>query len=166
MRSSSSPSDGNADNAYLSCHYGVIAGWFITGTHDTPTCLEGLGGRTQRGTGVTRSAELIGQQIARPVAVAGTGRSGSSAELAMFPLQDLLHLDDRARSTRPGTSTGNWCGGWSSRIERLRDPLQGPSGELAVRYGRGARMPGTARLSLSRRRNAEAARRVASALTA
>jgi 4-alpha-glucanotransferase len=32
----------------------------------------------------------------------------SVADTAIFPVQDLLGLDDRARMNRPGVDRGNW----------------------------------------------------------
>jgi 4-alpha-glucanotransferase len=60
---------------------------------------------------------------------------GSSAELAVVPLQDLLELGDEARFNSPGTTEGNWSWRLAGSLDTLRGPLQG-LGEMARRYGR------------------------------
>ena len=57
------------------------------------------------------------------------------AELVVAPLQDLLHLDDRARFNTPGTSEGNW----SWRLPRFDEALNGALkgyGERGAVWGR------------------------------
>jgi 4-alpha-glucanotransferase len=53
------------------------------------------------------------------------GVLASVAQLAVLPVQDILHLGSEARLNRPGTTTGNWS--W-------RLPGQALTGELAARY--------------------------------
>jgi len=125
--------DGNADNAYLPANYRGDRWVVYTGTHDNATCLswwQELSEDRRRQVG-----ELIGQHIDAPGWQLLELALGSSADLAIVPLQDLLHLDDRARFNTPGTSTGNWCWRLERPIDALRGPLQG-LGELARRYGR------------------------------
>jgi 4-alpha-glucanotransferase len=62
---------------------------------------------------------------------------GTTADLAVVPLQDLLELDDRARFNTPGTSSGNWCWRLEQAIAELEGPLAG-YGAMALRYGRGS----------------------------
>ena len=49
----------------------------------------------------------------------------TTAGLVIAPLQDLMHLDDRARFNTPGTSTGNWSWRLRSFDTALGDALGG-----------------------------------------
>ena len=60
---------------------------------------------------------------------------GTTADLSVVPLQDLLELDDRARFNTPGTSSGNWTWRLEQPIADLEGKLQG-YGEMAARYQR------------------------------
>ena len=127
--------DGNADNAYLPENYRGDRWVVYTGTHDNATCLSWwreLAEDQRRQVG-----ERIGQTIDAPGWQLLELALGSSAELAIVPLQDLLHLDDQARFNTPGTTEGNWSWRLTEPIEALRGALQGLDG-LARRYGRGA----------------------------
>jgi 4-alpha-glucanotransferase len=125
--------DGDPNNAYLPANY-VGDHWVVyTGTHDNATCIgwwDSLSEDQRRQVG-----ELIGQTIDAPGWQLLELALASKAELAVVPLQDLLHLDDRARFNTPGTISGNWCWRLGEPIERLEGPLQG-FGDLARRYGR------------------------------
>ena len=126
--------DGNADNAYLPENYRGDRWVVYTGTHDNATCLgwwKDLSDDQKRQVG-----ERIGQIIDAPGWQLLELALASSAELAVVPLQDLLHLDDQARFNTPGTSEGNWSWRLTEPIEALRGALQGLDG-LAERYGRG-----------------------------
>jgi 4-alpha-glucanotransferase len=57
------------------------------------------------------------------------------ATLVVAPLQDLLHLDDRARFNTPGTSAGNWNWRLSQFDNNLEGSLKG-FGERAKVWGR------------------------------
>jgi 4-alpha-glucanotransferase len=81
--------------------------------------------------------ELVGSMVDAPGWQLLELALGSSAQLAVVPLQDLLHLDDRARFNTPGTATGNWTWRLTQPIDSLQGALQGLQG-LAVRYGRSA----------------------------
>jgi 4-alpha-glucanotransferase len=100
--------DGNPDNPYLPAN---IHGpdWVVyTGTHDNPTCLgwwAGLDERTRR-----QVEEVVGGPVHAPGWQLLELGLRSEASLVVVPLQDLLHLDDRARFNTPGTCEGNW--GW------------------------------------------------------
>jgi 4-alpha-glucanotransferase len=58
----------------------------------------------------------------------------SIANLAIFPLQDLLGLDDEARMNVPGTEAGNWR--WRYRSEALTPKLGSRLKHLTNIYGR------------------------------
>ena len=57
------------------------------------------------------------------------------ATLVVAPLQDLMHLDDRARFNTPGTSTGNWNWRLNQFDHNLEGALRG-FGERAKIWGR------------------------------
>ena len=48
----------------------------------------------------------------------------SDARLAIFPLQDLLNLDESARMNTPGTSENNW--NWRCTWQDLDDYKKAP----------------------------------------
>ncbi len=125
--------DGNADNPYLPANYQGEHWVVYTGTHDNATCLgwwQDLEEDQRRQVG-----ELVGHTIDAPGWQLLELALGSSAQLAVVPLQDLLHLDDQARFNTPGTASGNWTWRLVQPIASLRDPLVGLQG-LAQRYGR------------------------------
>jgi 4-alpha-glucanotransferase len=125
--------DGNDDNPYLPANYRGEHWVVYTGTHDNATSLgwwRNLEEDQRRQVG-----ELVGHPIDAPGWQLLELALGSSAQLAVVPLQDLLHLDDEARFNTPGTASGNWTWRLSQPIASLEDPLQGLQG-LAQRYGR------------------------------
>lgn len=58
----------------------------------------------------------------------------SVANTAIFPLQDILRLDDEARLNVPGQPSGNW--GWRFLPHQLDEGLAGGLRELTRIYGR------------------------------
>lgn len=58
----------------------------------------------------------------------------SVANLAIFPMQDVLGLGEKARMNRPATNVGNWQ--WRLLVEHLRLELAKKLGEIAKTYGR------------------------------
>ncbi len=60
--------------------------------------------------------------------------SMSVADLAVFPLQDLLGLDTRARMNIPGTAAGNWT--WRYAASDLAPALAEQMAQLTSLYGR------------------------------
>jgi len=58
----------------------------------------------------------------------------SVADTVIFPLQDILGLDNEARMNRPGTPTGNWE--WRYTADDLTDDLAARLRELTEIYGR------------------------------
>ncbi|MDM7937610.1 MAG: 4-alpha-glucanotransferase [Cyanobium sp. CZS 48M] len=125
--------DGNADNPYLPANYQGDHWVVYTGTHDNATCVgwwQQLQEDQRRQVG-----ELVGHTIDAPGWQLLELALGSSAQLAVVPLQDLLHLDDQARFNTPGTASGNWTWRLGQPIASLQEPLGGLQG-LAQRYGR------------------------------
>jgi hypothetical protein len=58
----------------------------------------------------------------------------SVAHIALFPLQDVLRLDDEARMNTPGRAMGNW--GWRYMPHQLHHGLAAGLAELTATYGR------------------------------
>ena len=126
--------DGNEDNAYLPANYAGERWVVYTGTHDNAT-TEGWW-QSLDGDSRERIARLVGQAVTSPSWQVLELALASRAELAVVPLQDLLHLDDRARFNTPGTVEGNWSWRLREPIDRLEGALQG-YGAMAARYQRG-----------------------------
>jgi 4-alpha-glucanotransferase len=59
---------------------------------------------------------------------------GSVANLAMFPLQDLLGLDTDAKMNTPGVAEGNWE--WRYHPDMLSDDLANKTRYVTYLYGR------------------------------
>ncbi|MHB1006291.1 MAG: 4-alpha-glucanotransferase [Chloroflexota bacterium] len=58
----------------------------------------------------------------------------SVAEMAIFPLQDVLGLGGEARMNFPGRSEGNW--GWRVRVDQMAQGVAERLADLTGRYGR------------------------------
>jgi 4-alpha-glucanotransferase len=127
--------DGTSDNPHLP-HRFPTACLAYTGTHDNDTVAGWW-------------ASLDSQQRAEVAAYyqvdprADTGRivwslieaaMGSRADVAVFPMQDLLVLDSRARMNDPSVFVGNWS--WRMPPEGLSGELAASLRRLAQRYGR------------------------------
>jgi 4-alpha-glucanotransferase len=126
--------DGNEDNAYLPANYAGERWVVYTGTHDNAT-TEGWW-QSLDGDSRERLGRLLGHGVTSPSWQLLELALASRAELAVVPLQDLLHLDDRARFNTPGTVEGNWSWRLQEPISRLEGALQG-YGAMAARYQRG-----------------------------
>jgi 4-alpha-glucanotransferase len=115
-----------------------------TGTHDNDTAV---GWWTSGGEGAsTRTLEDIGKE--RTFARKYLGLNGvedihwmfirtlmaSVAEIAMFPLQDVLGLGSEARMNLPGTSSGNWR--WRFAPGMLTEAHGDRLREMALTYDR------------------------------
>ncbi len=109
-----------------------------TGTHDNDTAV---------GWFESLSATEGGQRERRRVLdyLGSNGRelhwdlirtaSMSVADLALFPLQDMLGLGSRARMNVPGTVDGNWS--WRLLEEELTHPVAERMAKFSALYGRG-----------------------------
>jgi 4-alpha-glucanotransferase len=107
-------------------HHYPRASMAFTGTHDSNTMLGWYRDlrRRARSNDTTAKAEL-----ARVQSYFGTSREAdvinaairalfaSPANTAILPLQDVLHLDERHRMNRPGTTGGNWT--WRLKERQL-----------------------------------------------
>ena len=58
----------------------------------------------------------------------------SAADTAIFPVQDVLGLDGRARMNVPGTVKGNWV--WRLKPGQLKKTHARWLGEQTLLYGR------------------------------
>jgi 4-alpha-glucanotransferase len=111
-----------------------------TGNHDNNTFIgwfEHLRPAQQR-----RTLTCTGGDATRPHAAAVRALMASPANLVIFPMQDVLGLDERARMNVPGTIEGNWQwrlpavgldrpARWLRELTRLFD--RGPETMLARR---------------------------------
>jgi len=114
-----------------------------TGTHDNDTIVGWF--KDEGGEGTPRSPEQA--QAERDACLRYLGTEGSEihwdmirmallsvADLAIFPVQDLLGLGSEARMNRPGTGSGNWA--WRLREGALSDPIAERLLGLTRTYGR------------------------------
>ena len=127
--------DGEPDNLYLP-HNLDSNTVLYTGTHDNNTTRGWYetASRESRDQ-VRRYFRVSGEEIAWDLIRAGMA---SVAKLAIFPLQDLLSLDENARFNIPGVvGEGNWR--WRCPLDALTS-LEGPTAdywrEMSWLYGR------------------------------
>jgi 4-alpha-glucanotransferase len=121
----------NATNSFLPHNHSYNAVVY-TGTHDNDTTKGWYRERT------SEEKDLIRRYLARPdddivwdfirMAMA------SVACFAIFPMQDILNLDSKARMNTPSTLGGNWA--WRYRPEALNGWVSTRLKELVDLYGR------------------------------
>jgi len=123
--------DGDSFNTYLPHNYAdpVVV---YPGTHDNQTTIgwfESIDERTrnQVQTYLGRDGGDIAWDLIRLAL-------GSTADLAVFSLQDVLRLDDSARMNIPGTGTGNWS--WRFSLDQLEAGLAHGIDTFVKSYGR------------------------------
>ena len=125
--------DGDSQNEYLPHHYkenAVVYG----GTHDNETIVgfcQTLRGKKRQFVlsylGVKRTADVPRALLRAAYA--------SVADVAIFQMQDVLALDNRARMNTPSTLGGNWM--WRMRDDQLDDTVAQELHALATLYSRG-----------------------------
>ncbi len=106
-----------------------------TGTHDTNTVLGRLHNETDESTrqrlyrylGREHPDQQIPWQLIRLA-------MGSVADKAIFPMQDVLGLDEQTRMNLPSTTQANWA--WRVRSEELSPGLADALADLVATYGR------------------------------
>jgi len=106
-----------------------------TGTHDNNTIVGWLQGeadsrakrRLFRYLGREPAAEEVHWELVRLVMM-------SVADVAVFPMQDILGLGAEARMNKPATGQGNWR--WRLLPEQLTPAVREKLGEMTVIYGR------------------------------
>jgi 4-alpha-glucanotransferase len=107
--------------AYSGTHDNDTArGWYLANQHND------CGHRVR--TYLSTDGRDIAWDIIRSV-------SHSAANLAVFPLQDLLSLDSSARMNVPGVGAGNWS--WRFRPDQLTTDLADRLAQLTHDTGRG-----------------------------
>ncbi len=120
-----------ADNPYLphNCSPNSV---IYTGTHDNDTTLgwfyslnDGEKYRVYQYLGFSKTE--------MPFTLIGTAFS-SVANLAIIPMQDLLHLGGDCRMNTPGTTEGNWQ--WRFSWDQLSEQDSGTLKHLVHMYGR------------------------------
>lgn len=128
---------------YLPCNYveNCVA---YTGTHDNDTLMGWLTSRNEhsvRGRAEIRAERDHARAYLGPAAESRSLHREfirlvmmSSAGLVIFPVQDLLGLDNRARMNRPGTAEGNWA--WRLSPGMLTRGLALRLGEMTKLYRR------------------------------
>ena len=107
-----------------------------TGTHDNETLKGWLDSIKSEeiemiqkyiGRKVEDKSELVDEVIRMAQA--------STANTCIIPMQDYLHLDNKARMNTPSTLGGNWC--WRAKSTQITKKLSNTIKELTVIYGRG-----------------------------
>ncbi len=127
--------DGKAINPYLPHNYERNCVVY-TGTHDNDTTIgwwKTLGDE-ERGNVIRylgkdepEDSQTIGWDLMRLALM-------SVADMAVFPLQDILRLGSAARQNTPGRAGGNWC--WRFREKDLTPELAQSLRQLATTYRR------------------------------
>ncbi len=116
-----------------------------TGTHDNDTLIGWLYGKSDYS---TRSRKEIQEEREKVFRCLGNKKikkrdvhwglirlvMKSKADRAVFPMQDLLGLGNRARMNRPGTDKGNWE--WRLLSSQFTPALTARLAELTKRSGR------------------------------
>jgi 4-alpha-glucanotransferase len=117
-----------------------------TGTHDHNTTVGWF--TAEPGSQTTQTKEEVQREREQALKYIGKSRRdraeihwdfirlalGSVAQIAVFPLQDLLGLGSEARMNLPGTPQGNWE--WRFTDESLTPEFVGRLAELAEVYDR------------------------------
>lgn len=134
--------DRDPANAYLPHNYDdpIVV---YPGTHDNQTTVgwfENLDNetRTQVQTYLGRDGSDIAWDFIRLAL-------SSTAELAIFPLQDALRLGDEARMNVPGTGEGNWS--WRFSLDHLDPGIADGLAALTTTFGRTGTTPDTEKRS-------------------
>ena len=125
---------GDDDNAYLP--HNVSANTVIyTGTHDNDTSIGWYHSAAEKVCDhARRYLGVSGEDIAYDLMRAAIR---SQANLAVIPLQDLMHLDGSARLNTPGSPAGNWQWRYEDlQLEVLSTKQAQEIRELLADYGR------------------------------
>lgn len=124
--------DSDAKNSFLPCNFDqnqVIYG----GTHDNETLVGYFSGRKRKELRYAREYLAVKQNDQIPQALIREGYE-SSADTAIFQLQDLMGLDNRARINTPSTIGQNWR--WRMLPGMLTEELAKDMSRLVRIYGR------------------------------
>ena len=126
---------GDPKNPHLPHNYDTANSVVFPGTHDNNTSTGWYAG----------VPESVRDNYRRYLSVDGStpswdfirAASGSSARLALYPVQDLLHLGSEARFNTPGVPEGNWT--WrctNEQIERIYNEGADYLREITRMHGR------------------------------
>ena len=127
--------DAGNDSEYLPHNY-TPNSVVYTGTHDNETLKGWLDSiepeevemiQKYIGRKVEDKSELVDEVIRMAQA--------STANTCIIPMQDYLHLDNKARMNTPSTLGGNWC--WRAKSTQITKKLSNTIKEVTVIYGRG-----------------------------
>ncbi len=125
--------DSGPDNPYLPFNYEGRNWMVYSGTHDNNTTVGWFNERSDEAK--THVANYLGQMSSEGIhwdliRLA----SSSTANQAIFPLQDLLGLGSEARMNFPGVAEGNWQ--WRYRSEMLQREVSDRFRLVTELYGR------------------------------
>ena len=125
---------GEADNPYLP-HLHRANSVVYSGTHDNDTTLGWYATADERTRDHARRYYRVdGREIGWDFIRSGFS---SVANLAVFPLQDLMSLGSEARFNTPGKGQGNWTWRYTpDQLERLQRDAAPYLRSLAELYGR------------------------------
>jgi len=106
-----------------------------TGTHDTNTVLGWLHHETDETTR-QRLYRYLGRELSDHEIPWQLIRlsMGSVADKAIFPMQDVLGLDEQTRMNLPSTTQANWA--WRVRSEELNPGLADALADMVATFGR------------------------------
>ncbi len=95
-----------SENPYLPHNYTTSNTVVYTGTHDNDTCIGWYQNTTEyEKDHFRRYSNVSGEEPNWDMIRLAMS---SAANLAVFPIQDLLSLDSKARTNTPGIAVGNW----------------------------------------------------------
>jgi 4-alpha-glucanotransferase len=124
-------SGGFAESAFLPYNHRRRLAVY-TGTHDNDTVLGWWDGLSQKlRDKVLRYLRSDGREINWDFIATALA---SVAELALFPLQDVIGLGTDARMNRPGSGEGNWL--WRCTEDQLAPDVAERLADLSALYGR------------------------------
>lgn len=125
--------DSDRANPFLPFNYTDRNCIVYTGTHDNNTTVGWFQARSPEEK--ARVADYLGCECAEGIHW-GLMRValGSVANLAIFPLQDLLGLDESGKMNTPGVGEGNWA--WRYTPEQLTPEIAEKMANLTQMYGR------------------------------
>lgn len=125
--------DSDRANSFLPFNYTNRNAVVYTGTHDNDTTLGWFNGRSPEDQ--QKVINYLGCVCSEGIQWSLIRLASSSvANLAIFPLQDILGLGNEARMNLPGTAEGNW--GWRYHPDLLNPGIAGHLGFITELYGR------------------------------
>jgi 4-alpha-glucanotransferase len=125
--------DGDAANLHLP-HQHETDSVVYTGTHDNDTTSGWYASLDPATRDLVR--RYLGRADHEIVDALVRSALASVGQLAVLPVQDILHLGSAARLNRPGTVTGNW--GWCLPAQTLGPDLAHRYRELNYMHNRGS----------------------------